>query len=89
MAHFSGFRQIGGPDEEQARSIVADSAGRIYTAGFFNGHQVDFFNSQVDFDPGSSEVIFAASGGQNAFVSELNAVSDFLDVVDRCNRCSR
>lgn len=69
---FQWVRQIGGADEEQARSIAASSAGRVYATGFFNG--------QVDFDPSSSEAIFTASGGQNAFVSELSTAGDFLDV---------
>lgn len=62
-------RQMGGAGLEKAHAIDTDTAGNIYTSGYFV--------EEADFDPGSSDFILTSAGGLDAFVSKLNADGEF------------
>jgi hypothetical protein len=62
-------RQMGGPGIEKPHAIDTDTAGNIYTSGYFA--------EAADFDPGSYDFILTSAGGLDAFVSKLNADGDF------------
>ncbi len=55
---------------EMGRSIAVDSAGNIYTTGYFNG--------QVDFDPGPGVKNISSQGGKDIFVQKLDSEGNFL-----------
>lgn len=62
--------QFGGPNEDDAHSLVLDNSGNIYTIGFFR--------DTVDFDPGSG-VFNLISGEYNTdgFVLKLDSDGNF------------
>lgn len=62
-------RQMGGPGIEKPHAIDTDTAGNIYTSGYFA--------EAADFDPGSYDFILTSAGGLDAFVSKLNADGEF------------
>jgi hypothetical protein len=62
-------RQMGGAGLEKAHAIDTDTAGNIYTSGYFA--------ESADFDPGSSDFVLTSAGGLDAFVSKLNADGEF------------
>lgn len=62
-------RQMGGSGLEKPHAIDTDTAGNIYTSGYFA--------QAADFDPGSSDFILTSAGGLDAFVSKLNADGEF------------
>ncbi|HSF88052.1 MAG TPA: T9SS type A sorting domain-containing protein, partial [Saprospiraceae bacterium] len=63
-------RQMGGPGLEKPHAIDTDTAGNIYTSGYFT--------EAADFDPGSSGFILTSAGELDAYVSKLNADGEFL-----------
>ncbi|HQW27186.1 MAG TPA: hypothetical protein PLV75_14545, partial [Saprospiraceae bacterium] len=66
---FIKARQMGGSGLEKAHAIDTDTAGNIYTSGYFA--------EAADFDPGTSDFILTSAGGLDAFVSKLNADGEF------------
>jgi hypothetical protein len=62
-------RQFGGPGVDKAHAIVTDTAGNIYTTGYFS--------DEADFDPNAGEAIYTSAGGLDAFVSKLSATGQF------------
>src|SRR5690606_17009486 len=51
----------GGSDE--SHSVISDTEGNVYTAGYFT-------KDTVDFDPGPGEEILASAGKQDIFISK-------------------
>jgi hypothetical protein len=66
---FAWAKQLGGTSDEQSYSITVDSAGNIYTTGFFQGI--------VDFDPDGGSFNLSSNGGGDIFVSKLNSDGSF------------
>jgi len=63
-------RQIGGPQTDWGRSITVDEWGNVYTTGEFQG--------TVDFDPGSYVSSLTSYGGDDIFISKLDANGNFV-----------
>lgn len=61
--------QIGGLDNQWARSLALDGMGNIYLTGIFAG--------SCDFDPGTSVYNFTSAGDYDIFVLKLNATGVF------------
>ena len=61
---------MGGSSDEFGNSIAVDVNGNVYTTGYFQG--------TVDFDPGPGIYNLTSSGGNNIFVSKLDASGNFL-----------
>ncbi|GAA3609825.1 SBBP repeat-containing protein [Flavivirga amylovorans] len=75
---FVWARQISGPSGDFGKGITSDSAGNVYTTGFFKG--------TVDFDPGTSTTNLTANGTDpntsDIFIQKLNASGDFVWAVN-------
>ncbi len=63
-------KRMGGTGSDVARSVVVDASGNVYTTGAFNG--------TVDFDPGAGTANLTSAGGEDIFVSKLNASGNHL-----------
>ena len=63
-------RRMGGAGEEQGRDIAVDSAGNVYTTGYFE--------NTVDFDPGAGLSNLISAGANDIFVSKLNSSGNFV-----------
>lgn len=61
---------MGGTSIDHGTSVTVDAAGNVYTTGYFNG--------TVDFDPGIGTYTLTCSGGQDGFVSKLDASGNFI-----------
>jgi uncharacterized membrane protein YqhA len=61
---------FGGSLSNVGNSVDVDSAGNIYTTGYFNG--------TADFDPGAGVTNFTSAGGTDVFVSKLNSSGDLV-----------
>lgn len=67
---FVWAKQLGGnPDYEFPHDIAVDSAGNVYTTGFFGG--------EADFDPNSGTFNLQSRGSRDAFISKLNSDGSF------------
>ncbi|MBI1317328.1 MAG: hypothetical protein GC168_00075 [Candidatus Hydrogenedens sp.] len=62
---FAWARHMGGTGAERGNGVVLDSAGNVYTTGYFNG--------TVDFDPGAGTVNLTSAGSNDIFVQKLDA----------------
>ncbi|MBD2075896.1 DUF4347 domain-containing protein [Phormidium sp. FACHB-592] len=58
-------KRIGGTGDDQTTGISVDSSGNVYTTGVFRG--------TVDFDPGTGTTNLIGAGGDDIFISKLNA----------------
>lgn len=67
---FEWAKQLGAHYEEHSNAIAIDTAGNVYTAGFFQG--------PVDFDPGPGTYMLSSSGNEDAFISKLDAAGNFI-----------
>jgi hypothetical protein len=68
--NFVWARGMGGTSDDVGRGIAVDSAGNVYTTGYFNG--------TVDFDPGAGTVNLSSAGGRDIFVQKLDASGNLV-----------
>jgi gliding motility-associated-like protein len=62
--------KIGGPSDDEVRSVATDALGNVYATGYFNG--------TVDFDPGASTFNLTASGSKDGFLAKYNTSGALL-----------
>ncbi len=60
---FEWAKSMGGASEDDGWSVAVDSAGNVYTTGYFNG--------TADFDPGPGTFNLSSAGLRDIFVSKL------------------
>ncbi|MEO8087136.1 MAG: SBBP repeat-containing protein [Bacteroidota bacterium] len=63
-------KQMSGTGSDIAFSSAVDASGNIYTTGFFHGI--------ADFDPGPGTFNMTSNGGQEIFISKLDASGNFV-----------
>ncbi len=71
--NFVWAKAMGGPSGDGGNSVVVDASGNVYTTGTFR--------FTADFDPGPSVFNLidpAGAGGQDIFVSKLDASGNFI-----------
>jgi hypothetical protein len=61
---------MGGTNVDQGIDVALDSAGNVYTTGFFLG--------TVDFDPGAGTFNLTSAGSGDLFVSKLDASGNLV-----------
>lgn len=61
---------VGGTSDDKGYNVYVDSAGNVYTTGYFQG--------SVDFDPGSGTTILASAGNNDIFISKMNKSGTFV-----------
>ncbi|QLE56732.1 DUF4347 domain-containing protein [Nostoc sp. TCL26-01] len=66
---FAWAKNLGGSSTDIGYSIAVDSAGNIYTTGYFAG--------TADFDPGSGTTNLTSAGSNDIFISKLNSDGSF------------
>ncbi|WP_198175029.1 SBBP repeat-containing protein [Spirosoma arboris] len=72
--NFVWVKQMGGPGEENCRSIALDGLGNIYTTGhFFSSNE-----GLADFDPGEGVAYLTGTSDGTIFVSKLDVSGKFL-----------
>jgi predicted outer membrane repeat protein len=67
---YAWARRLGGAYWDDAYALAVDSAGNVYTSGYFQ--------DQVDFDPGAGTYNLTSAGGSDIFVSKLDSSGDFV-----------
>jgi hypothetical protein len=67
---FVWAKQLSGTSFEVGYSIAVDASGNVYTTGTFEG--------TVDFNPSSGTFSMTAEGGEDIFISKLNASGGFV-----------
>ena len=67
---FVWAKRMGGTSSDRGRAIALDSAGNVYTTGWFGG--------TVDFDPGPGTYNLTSAGVEDIFVSKLDVNGDFI-----------
>lgn len=68
--NFIWAKSMGGPSDDFSSSIALDGSGNIHTSGNFS--------DTVDFDPGTGTAYLTSSGGQDIFISKLDAAGNFI-----------
>ena len=68
--NFIWIRKMGGSSEDIGHSIAVDSAGDIYTTGFFK--------TTADFDPGEGTANLTSAGQSDVFILKLDTDGNFL-----------
>jgi hypothetical protein len=68
--NFVYAKNLGGPNDDISYSLALDATGNIYTTGFFSG--------TADLDPSAATATVSALGGNDAFISELDASGNYL-----------
>jgi hypothetical protein len=68
--NFVWAKQMGGTAGDQAWALSLDGSGNIYTTGYFSG--------TCDFDPGAVVFNLTSAGGQEVFISKLDAAGNFV-----------
>ncbi|WP_186440334.1 beta strand repeat-containing protein, partial [Planktothrix tepida] len=63
-------KNLGGINSDISRDISVDSAGNVYTTGFFDG--------TADFDPGIGTFNLSTNGLDDIFISKLNSQGNLL-----------
>ncbi|NOU47082.1 MAG: T9SS type A sorting domain-containing protein [Bacteroidales bacterium] len=67
--NFVWAKQFGSANIDGGRDIAVDASGNVYTTGYFRW--------TVDFDPGTGTFNLTSSGGDNGFISKLDAAGNF------------
>lgn len=67
---FEWAKSFGGGNNDSGYSLATDASGNVYTAGQFYG--------TVDFDPGPNEFNLTAAGGNEGYVSKIDADGNFI-----------
>jgi len=67
---FQWAGQLGGAGGDFGNSIAVDGNGNVYTTGYFSG--------TADFDPGSGVSNMTSAGGNDVFISKLDASGNFV-----------
>ena len=70
FGNFLWARAMGGLSGDGGNSIATDGAGNVYTTGYFK--------NTVDFDPGEGIFNLISAGGNDIFISKLDASGNFL-----------
>jgi len=70
FGNFMWAKQMRGAGNDVGNSIEVDASGNVYTTGYFQ--------STVDFDPGATTYTFTSAGGQDIFISKLDALGNFV-----------
>lgn len=68
--NFEWARSFGGNSGELSEAIALDASGNVYTAGYFQ--------STVDFDPGTGVSSITAVGNFDVFVQKMDASGNFI-----------
>jgi len=68
--NFVWAKSIGEISTDIGYSIAIDVSGNVYTAGYFYG--------TADFDPGAGTFNLTSAGGQDIFISKLDASGNFV-----------
>lgn len=68
--NFVWSKSIGGPLHEEGKSITVDSAGNVYSTGYFN--------ATVDFDPGAGVYNLTSAGGLDVYIVKLDSGGNFV-----------
>ena len=68
--NFVWAKQMGGTSDDVGLSIAVDASGNVYTTGDFQG--------VGDFDPGAGVFNLTTSGGEDIFISKLDAAGNFV-----------
>jgi hypothetical protein len=68
--NFVWAKSLGGANTDAGRGITVDGSGNVYTTGNFKGN--------CDFDPSAATYTLASGGGDDIFVSKLDASGSFL-----------
>ncbi len=63
-------KRMGGTGADYAYSVIVDSDGSVYSAGYFNG--------TADFDPGAGTANLTSAGIIDAFVSKLDSSGNYV-----------
>lgn len=61
---------IGGASDDYGTSIATDSAGNVYTTGYFQG--------TFDFDPGVGIFTLTSAGGEDIYISKVDVLGSFV-----------
>ncbi len=70
LGNFIWAKKMGGTNRDFGMSITFDNSGAVYTTGSFIG--------TVDFDPSLGTSNLTSAGGEDIFVSKLDAVGNFI-----------
>ncbi|MEO5571220.1 MAG: SBBP repeat-containing protein [Bacteroidia bacterium] len=70
FGNFLWAKRLGGINGDTGYSIAVDATGNVYTTGTFSG--------TADFDPGIGTYNLTSAGGNDIFVSKLDASGNFL-----------
>lgn len=62
-------KRLGGTASDIGYAIAVDTIGNVYTAGWYGG--------TADFDPGAGTASLVSTGGDNAFISKLDASGNY------------
>lgn len=60
---FAFASAFGGTGDDVGKAIATDSAGNVYSTGYFSG--------TVDFDPGAGTFNLTSAGSNDVFISKL------------------
>ncbi len=70
LGNVTWVKSMGGNDRDDGKNVIADSAGNVYTVGYFDGN--------VDFDPGVGSHNLISKGYRDFFIQKLDANGDLL-----------
>ena len=68
--NFAWAVRLGGTSTDQGNGVAVDATGNVYTVGSFAG--------TADFDPGPGTFNLTSAGGEDPFVSKLDAAGNFV-----------